>query len=329
MIKLCDFYRERPVLVAGADGFLGSNCAVSLVTLGARVTVLTRRDQPAVSDGVERVVRGTLNDEGVAAEAVAGQEIIFDFVGNASPVRSNDLSVVRPVDECRPHLNLYFACTRCDPPPLVVLCSSRLVYGKPRYLPVDERHPVQPQCFYAVERLTLEHSLYALSHTTDVGHVVLRLSNPYGLHPSSHPNGHTLLNVFIRKAQQGQTLTLYGDGGQLRDYIYVDDMTDAFLGCAATPACRNRTFNLGGAESISLRRAAELIVGRFGGDIETVPWPADYSLIETGDYKTDLTALHGVVDLAPPRPLAQGLADMAAGQRSPSASKNQNERAGL
>ena len=312
MTRLNDFYRDLPVLVAGADGFLGTSCLLALQALGARLTAMTRRGEPRAAGFQGRVVRGDLNDADAAARAVADQQIVFDFVGDSGPVRSNVLGAAGLTTDCGPHVNLFMACSRCVPPPLVVFCSSRLVYGKPQYLPVDEQHPLQPECFYAVHKLMLEHYLHVLSRTTDLGYIVVRLSNPYGLQATTSPNGRTIANQFIRLARQGRTLTLYGSGDQHRDYIYVDDAINAFLSCAATAKCRNHTFNLGGARSISLRQAAELIVRRFGGRIETVPWPADYWLIETGDYQTDLSKLVRFVGLQPPRTFEEGLAQMPA-----------------
>lgn len=302
------FFDGRSVLVVGADGFLGVNCVLALRAVGARVTVLSRRTEPRAASMADRVVRGEMTDPEVVRAAVEGQEIVFDFAGSSSPVRSNLLGTEGLHDECAPHLNVFAACARSARPPRVVFCSSRLVYGKPKYLPVDELHPLAPSCFYAANKLVLEHYLHALSRTGDLEYVIVRLSNPYGPHAS--PAGHSIINLFIQRARRGETLMLYGGGQQSRDYIFVDDAMDAFLRCAATPTCRNEVFNLGSGHTINLHDAAEFIAGRFGGRIQTVPWPADYQLIETGDYRTDLSKLRSFTDLPVPRSFDQGLAQV-------------------
>jgi N-acetylglucosaminyldiphosphoundecaprenol N-acetyl-beta-D-mannosaminyltransferase len=311
MTKLSDFYKNRPVLVVGADGFLGSNCTLALHKLGARVTAMTRRAKAQVVGFTGNIVRGDLKDPNTAAQVVAGQHIVFDFVGTFRPVYSNVLDAEELSAHYRPHVNLYIACSQCNPPPLVIFCSSRLVYGKPQYLPVDEKHPLQPGCFYAAHKLLLERYLHVLSNIAGLRYVVVRLSNPYGPCASRASKNHTIINRFIQQAREGKTLTIYGDGKQLRDYIYVDDAIDTFLKCAATPECRDNTFNFGGIKSISLRKAVELIVHRFGGCIQTVPWSSDYKLIETGDYHTDLTKLSSFIDLQLPRSFEEGLTQMS------------------
>lgn len=302
------FYVGRSVLVVGADGFLGVNCVLALKAVGARVTVLTRRTHPRAAALADRVVHGEMSDPETIRVAVEGQETVFDFAGSSSPVRSNLLGAKGMADECEPHLNLFIACAESLHPPRVVFCGSRLVYGKPEYLPVDELHPLAPSCFYAANKLVLEHYLRVLSETSALEYVIVRLSNPYGPHAS--PEGQTIINLFIQRARRGETLKLYGGGEQSRDYIFVGDAMDAFLRCAATPKCRNEVFNLGGGHPITLGNAAELIVHRFGGTVESVPWPADYPLIETGDYRTDLAKLHRFTDLPTPRTFEQGLAQI-------------------
>lgn len=310
MIQLSDFYKNRRVLVVGADGFLGTHCVLALQELGAQVTITTRRDKRQSVDFSGNIVRGDLKDSNTAAQAVAGQQIVFDFIGSSNPSHSNVLGTEDLIAEYRPHMNLFIACSQCDPPPLVVFCSSRLVYGRPQYLPVDENHPLQAGCFYAAHKLMLERYLYVLSKTTKLGYMVIRLSNPYGLYSSEKPNKNTIMNLFIQQAREGKALVIYGDGKQLRDYLYVDDVIEVFLKCAATPQCHNNVFNLGGSESISMYNAAELVVRRFGGSIQTVPWSIDYKLIETGDYYTDLTKLRSFIDLQPLKSFEFGLSMM-------------------
>ncbi len=310
MEQVTDSYRGRAVLVVGADGFLGVNCIHALRAAGARVTILSRRTIPLTAGIVDAVVHGDLTNPETVHRAVHGQQVVFDFAGSTNPVRSNVAAAEGLSEECIPHLNLFNTCAQLPAKPRVVFCSSRLVYGKPRYLPVDELHPLAPSSFYAANKLLLEHHLQVLSQISAFEYVIVRLSNPYGAHVPSAPNGQSIINQFIRQARRGETITLYGDGRQMRDYIFVDDAMDAFLRCAAAPPCRNEVLNLGAGHAISLGDAASLIVRRFGGQIRTMPWPHDHKAIETGDYYTDLSKLHRCIDLPPARTFEQGLAQV-------------------
>ncbi len=307
MEQLRGVYGGRPVLVVGADGFLGVNCVQALRDLGAEVTALSRRTVSPAGFFADHVVHGDMTDPEAVSAAVQGQELVFDFAGVSTPVRSNLAGVSGLNEECAPHLTLFTACVQCSPPPRVIFCSSRLVYGQPQYLPVDERHPLAPSCFYGAHKVLLEHYLLVLSRVSGLEFTIIRLSNPYGMSGTSMSTGQSVVNLFIDRARRGEALTVYGDGRQLRDYILVGDAIDAMLRSAVTPACRNDVFNLGSGHPISLRDAADLIVQRFGGRVQTVPWPGDYLSTETGDYHTDLGKLRRVVELPALRTFEQGL----------------------
>jgi UDP-glucose 4-epimerase len=95
-------------------------------------------------------------------------------------------------------------------------------------------------------------------------------------------------NTFMRNAARGGIITLFGDGEQRRDYLYIDDLVDAFLKAAASETARGMIYNVGDSRSVSLRELAELSLATAGrGEIVHVPWPADYQTIESGDYVTN------------------------------------------
>ena len=305
-VDLARAYAGRRVLVAGADGFLGVNAALTLGAAGAEVTVLSRRDRPRARDA--RHTRADLADAAAVAAAVEGQDYVFDLAGAAGATGSNADPAGNIEAECRPHLNLFVAAARAASRPVVAFCSTRLVYGRPDRLPVGEDHPTRPASFYAVHKLTLEHYLQVLATTAGLRSVVLRLSNPYGPHWPEQRKGYGLINQFIARALAGEPIPLFGDGAQRRDYIHVDDFTTALIAVAAMPACHGQTFNVGGTEPISIRQAVEAIAAQVPGTvIDFRPWPADYLAVETGDYQTDLTKLHRHVRLPPQVSFAEGL----------------------
>lgn len=297
------FYAGRAVLVTGADGFLGMNAARALRTLGATITAVSRRPSPRISAFADAIISGDLRDPDVARRAVANQSVILDFSGGASAARSLR-EPQRNIDEaCLPHMNVLQACIERAPSAVVVFPSSRLVYGKPRYLPVDENHPIRPMSIYAAHKLTVEYYLDVFRQAKGLHSCVFRVSNPYGPYQRLENKSYGIINHFVRVAAQGDMIRIFGEGHQIRDYIFVDDLIGVLLLAASTPACYGETFNLGGAQPLSIRAAAETIARLAGGSrLVFEPWPEEHEAVETGDYVSDLSKLNQYLSL--PRPTA-------------------------
>jgi UDP-glucose 4-epimerase len=281
-------YAGSAVLVVGGSGFIGSSCTEALVTLGANVTVLNRRPDPYLPSRGLRQLSGDLRDGAFARAAVAGQDLVLDLLGTVPAVESNRDPERSLQEDCAPHLTLFRACSEARPQPTVVFPSSRLVYGRPLRLPVDESHPLAPQSLYAVHKIAVENYLRVFADTTGLPHVIFRISNPYGPGPEGRVRSHGILNRFIRQAVYGAPIRIFGDGAQVRDFIYLPDLVSTLLVAAVSPACRCRTFNVGGPAPISLAEAARVISSLCGGvPLEYVPWPLDARQVETGDYVSD------------------------------------------
>lgn len=292
-------YAGRRVLVAGATGFLGANCVYALDQLGADVTVVTRRRQGALPGFAGRVVQGDLIEPDVADAVVAGQDIVFDFLGYPRLTPSATEPAGDLEAELRPHINLFLACAHTRPRPALVHCSSRLVYGAPRYLPVDEKHPTVPRSIYAVHKLAMEHYLQTLEQTHNLQRIVVRLSSPFGPNGGrGEPDRFGVLNQFMVRAVLNKPITIFGTGEQMRDYIFIDDVVRAFLLLGATPRCLGQTFNLGGESGVRLRDAAYTIARLAGGSpICHQPWPSEARAVETGSYCTDLRKIRTFIPL--------------------------------
>lgn len=303
-----DFYRGRRVVIVGADGFIGRFTARALIALEAEVTLLTRTPSGSPAPSPSRRIVGDIADLAVARAAVEGQSVVFDLIGATSAVLANRDPGVSLVQECLPHLNLLAACADAPSPPLVVFPSSRLVYGTPAYLPVDEAHPTAPLTIYGVHKLTVEGYLSVYMRTRGVPYVVFRISNPYGPHRSATNKGYGVVNQFIARAARGEPIRIFGDGSQTRDYIFAEDLIELILRATVEPSCYGQTFNVGGEEPISLRRVAELIAAAAGGTrVECVPWPPEHRLIETGSYIGSLEKLGRHIVLPTLTPIAEGL----------------------
>ncbi|MGB8472928.1 MAG: NAD-dependent epimerase/dehydratase family protein [Candidatus Acidiferrum sp.] len=295
---LRDFYRGRKVLVAGADGFLGMNCVYALEKLQANISLVSRREVPRAVGFTGTTFHGDLRASSTTRAAVAGQSVVFDFAGTMGAVESNRNPEASLDQDCRAHLSLFQACATASTPPLVLFCSSRLVYGKPRYLPVDEKHPLNPQSIYAAHKITAENYLQVFGKTHHLPYCIFRLSNPYGPYHFGGKKGYGIINHFLRAAAKGESIRIFGDGSQLRDYIHVNDVVTAFLLAAMSSKSWGETFNLGGRNAVSLRSAAERISELAGGtEVIYEPWPSEQHTVETGDYFTDTRRVESILPL--------------------------------
>lgn len=304
-----NFYRDRRVLVVGGGGFLGRNAVKTLSALSADVTVLVRDESNAQRHDAGRVLFGDLKELAVARVAVGGQDIVLNFVGVTSAVHSNRNPCLSLREECFPHLNLLTACAEIPSPPLIVFPSSRLVYGTPLYLPVDEAHPTRPTNIYGAHKITVEHYLAIYQQTKGVPYLIFRISNPYGPYQAAKNKGYGILNYFLQLAVRGEPIRIFGDGSQIRDFIFVEDLIDILLSAIAIPDCHNQIFNIGGRERISLRAAAKHIALAAGGTpVLLDPWPEDYRAVETGDYFSCVDKLGRFLDLAHLTSFEDGLA---------------------
>jgi UDP-glucose 4-epimerase len=298
--ELQDAYKRKRVLVLGGDGFLGSYVATALQRLGADVSSLSRRASSLLASTPITIHAGHLMQREVLEKALSNQEIVFDLAGSSGAVDSNRNSVANLAVECAPHLNAFQIAAEMPDPPLVVFCSSRTVYGKPRQLPVSETHPLAPASVYAIHKLTLEYYLQTFRTTHGLNYLIFRLSNPYGPQLELTNKGYGILNRFIWQTHQGEPIVLFGDGSQHRDYIYIDDVVEVFVRAAANRACHDQIFNLGGPASISMREAVGVLLEECPGSrAKYESWPADYLAVETGDYRSDLSKLRHFLSRAP------------------------------
>ena len=269
---LGQFYRARRILVAGANGFIGTNLVHALHLLGAQVSSIVRGRRPHQSYGT--VLCGDLRDKQFTSCAIQGQSLVFDLAGTMGAVDSNS-EPVRSLDEdLRAQLTLLAACADLKGPVRLIFPSSRLVYGKPQYLPVDELHPLAPQSMYAVHKLTVEQYLSVLSQHSGLSYTVLRLSNPYGPHQPTVKRSYGVINTFLMAAASRKPIMIYGDGQQKRDYIHVHDVVVALLMCPMYDTTTNCIFNLGGRVATRIGDVAKIITDAAGGTgIRFAPGP--------------------------------------------------------
>jgi UDP-glucose 4-epimerase len=289
-------YTGKKVLILGGDGFLGFHTARALIALGAEVSILTRRKESLHPPQSIQIFTGDIKDRNLIQLAFKGQDIIFDLAGSTGGVESNRDAHHNLVSDCAPHLQAFQIAAEHTPPPLIIFCSTRTVYGHPEQLPVTESHHTNPLSIYAVHKLTLENHLQIMHQTHGLKYLIFRLSNPYGPYPWQQGKSYGIINQFIAKAHQGKPITIYGDGSQLRDYIYINDVIETFIRGAIKPECHQEIFNLGGPGALSIKEATDIISDSCPNTkIQFTDWPDEYKSIETGSYYTDLSKLQSLI----------------------------------
>ncbi|GBD13501.1 UDP-glucose 4-epimerase [bacterium HR24] len=316
MTDVASYYAGRRVLVTGGLGFIGSNLALRLAELGARVTVLDCLLPGQGGDlynlhGAEGQIDvriGDMRDAGLCRQLAEGQEVVFNLAARTSHVGS----LQAPLDDlemnCRAHLCLLEALRACSPGTRVVYTGSRSQYGRARYLPVDEEHPQCPTDINGVHKAAAEayHLLYWRLYGLRA--TCLRLGNVYGPRMPVRDHRHGFVGWFVRLAIEGGTLRVYGDGSQKRDLVYVDDVVDALLLAGASPAAEGQVFNVGSGQPVAVGEVARLLVQAAGqGRVEMVPFPEEDASIEVGDFYADCRKIVSVLGWQARTGLAEGL----------------------
>jgi UDP-glucose 4-epimerase len=297
-------YKGRSALITGGLGFIGSNLARRLVEIGVKVTVLDalmpeQGGNPFnLRDLLGRVEIHTadMRDPGVVNHLVGGVDYVFNLAGSVSHLESMQQPLRDLELNCAAHVTLLEACRNFNPHVKVVFTSTRQVYGKPVYLPLDEQHRVAP----------LYHLLYQRVYGTRA--VCLRLTNTYGPRQLIHHNRQGFIAWFIRQAIEGGVIELYGEGRQRRDMNYVDDVVEALLLAGASEAAEGEVYNLGGDEPVSLAELAEELISITGrGSVRRVPFPPERQLIDVGNTHSSFAKIEAALDWRPRTPLREGL----------------------
>jgi UDP-glucose 4-epimerase len=310
-----DFYRGRRVLVTGGLGFIGSNLARQLVDLGAEVMLVDAMNPDYGGNlfniaGVEERLHvniGDVRNESAMDVLVRDREIIFNLAGQVSHIDSmrdpfTDLEI-----NCRAQLSMLEACRKFNPAVKVVFAGTRQVYGKPDRLPVDENHLVRPIDVNGVNKAAGEYYHLLYDNAFGVRACSLRLTNVYGPRQLIKHNRQGFIGWFIRLAIEDRNIPIFGDGSQMRDFVYVDDAADAFLRAGAIDACRGDVFNVGGTEPIAHRDLVALLLDVAGtGSVSYVPWPPDKKQIDIGSFYSDSSKFTRATGWTPRVPLREG-----------------------
>lgn len=310
-------FEGRRILITGGLGFIGSNLARRLVLLGAKVTLtdslnaLYGGNPRNIEDFRDRVQVHDVDvrDKVGMSTLVKDQDYLLNLAGQTSHVDSmtdpqTDLDI-----NAGAQLSILEACRRDNPKIKLVFASTRQLYGKPEYLPVDEDHPIRPVDVNGINKLAGEwyHLLY--NNVYGIRACALRLTNTYGPGMRVKDARQTFLGIWIRNAIDSKPILIFGDGKQLRDFNYVDDAVNAILRAALDPKADGRVFNLGSREVVSLNQLAQLIVDLHpSARIEHVPFPPERKAIDIGDYYGEFSRVETELGWRPGVALKDGLA---------------------
>lgn len=312
---MTDFHGAR-VLVTGGLGFIGANLALKLADLGADVTLVDSLipeygGNPCNIKGFEGRVTVNISDvrDPHSMNAlVQGKDFLFNLAGQTSHMDSmadpyTDLDI-----NCRAQLSILEACRSHNPEVRVVFASTRQIYGRPDYLPVDEKHLVRPVDVNGINKMAGEwyHILY--NNVYGIRSSALRLTNTIGPRMRIKDARQTFVGIWIRLLLEGKPFEVWG-GEQLRDFTYVDDCVDALLACATDERADGQVFNLGGDRVVSLRELADLLIAANDGKGEYVirEFPAERKKIDIGDYYSDGSLIEQTIGFKPRVSLEEGL----------------------
>jgi len=296
---------------------IGSSIAHQLVKLGAEVTLIDARLKPYGANEFNirsihnkvKLFTMDIRDRKALPAIIKDCQIIFNLAGQVSHNDSIDNPFLDTEINYVGHLNVLETVRQVNPGIKILYSGSRLQFGKIEKNPVSEMHPQRPLTPYALNKSAAENMYLFYCRLYGIPVVIFRIANPYGPRGQIRHSKYCMINWFIRQAMDDQTITIFGDGSQVRDYIFIDDLAEAFIRAAATDACSGQVFNIGSGTGITFKAMAETIIQTVkSGKIIHVPWPGSYVNVETGDYVSDITKISGCLGWQPGIDLQEGIA---------------------
>ena len=309
-------YSGKEILITGGLGFIGSNLARSLAVKGANVTLVDSLipqyggNTFNIDDIQNKVVVNVcdVRDTFAMAHLIQGKDYLFNLAGQTSHLDSmtdphTDLDI-----NAAAQLSILEVCRKENPDIKIVFASTRQLYGRPDYVPVDEKHPISPVDVNGINKLAGEwyHLLY--NNVYGIRACALRLTNTYGPGMRVKDARQTFLGIWIRLLLEGKPIKVFGDGKQLRDFNFVEDCVEALLLAGASDQANGKIYNLGCSEVIGLKDLAKMMVNLgYGGSFDLAPFPSERKAIDIGDYFSDFSLITKELGWVPKIDLKDGL----------------------
>jgi nucleoside-diphosphate-sugar epimerase len=309
-------FSGKKVVITGGLGFIGSNLARRLVELESKVTVVDSliaeyggnlRNLYDIQDKIT-VNLSDVRDVAAINDLIKGHDYLFNLAGQTSHLDSMHDPITDLDINARAHLSILEACRIYNPDIRIVFASTRQIYGKPNYLPVDEKHPRHPVDVNGINKIAGEQYHILYQEVYGIASSVLRLTNTYGPRMRIKDARQTFLGIWIRNLLQGKPIQVFGDGKQRRDYNYVEDVLDALLIAATEKNAVGQVYNLGAPDPLSLEDTAKIMCQKIeGGDYQMIPFPEDRKAIDVGDFICDYSAFRNQFEWEPEVNFQEGI----------------------
>ena len=289
----------KKILITGGIGFIGSNLARKLVDLNNQVTVIDSlipeyggnlRNLHDIQDKITFSL-SDVRDVGVINNLIKGHDYLFNLAGQTSHMDSMHDPITDLDINAKAQLSILEACRKYNPGIRIVFASTRQIYGKPKYFPVDEKHPLHPVDVNGINKIAGEQYHILYQKVYGIATAVLRLTNTYGPRMRIKDARQTFLGIWIRNLLQGKPIQVFGDGKQRRDFNYVEDVLDALLIAATDKNAIGKVYNLGAPDPLSLEDTAKIMCQSIeDSDYQMIPFPEDRKAIDVGDFICDYSA---------------------------------------
>jgi UDP-glucose 4-epimerase len=307
---------NKKILITGGLGFIGSNLTRRLVDQGNTITVVDSlipeyggnlRNLHDIKDKIT-VSLSDVRDVASINDLIKGHDFLFNLAGQTSHLDSMQDPITDLEINAKAQLSILEACRKYNPGIRIVFASTRQIYGKPKYFPVDEKHPLHPVDVNGINKIAGEQYHILYQEVYGIASSVLRLTNTYGPRMRIKDARQTFLGIWIRNLLQGRPIQVFGDGMQRRDYNYVEDVLDALLIAATEENAVGKVYNLGASDPLSLEDTAKIMCQEIeGGDYQMIPFPEDRKAIDVGDFICDYSALRNEFEWEPKVSFEEGI----------------------
>lgn len=310
-------YLNKKVLITGGGGFIGSNLAIKLVDLGADVSIMDAKLKPygfnlfnlqPVSDKI-KIDYSDIRDKSAVYKNILGKDIIFNLAAQVGEKISEEKPGLDWDINISGHKNVLEACEKYNKDARILFPGSRLQYGKTNVEIVPESHPMNPLSNYAKNKVIGEKMYLNSFEENNLETVMFRIANPFGPRALISNPGYCIANWFIGRALKQENLPIYGDGTQGRDYIFIDDLTEAMAIAGVHKDSPGQIYNLGSGQKSLFRDMAQKIVelSENGTYLKFIDWPEDAKKRETGDFVADISKIKKDLGWEPKISLEEGL----------------------